>query len=105
MKKLFLLGVVAALFTAACATTANTDQSGTALPSMTLDEALQKAQETREQLQQAKENYLKAKSAADAANASTSVSQAVKDQLQKQLDSAKATYEAEKNAWADLLKD
>ena len=107
MKKLFLLTLAAALFAGACATsgTGKTSTATTTMPTMTVDEAFQKIQQTREQLQQAKDNYLNAKSALDAANADVSVSNAIKKQLQKKFDNAKATYEAEKAAWAELLKN
>ena len=105
MKKFVLLGLTAVLFAGACATGNQNASASPSLQPISVDEALQKVQETREQLQQAKDNYLKAKKAADAANKSSSVSQAVKDQLQEKLDSAKATYEAEKAAWAELLKN
>lgn len=104
MKKVFLLSVLAAFAVAGCATANTGADSTSTMQIMTLDEALQKAAETRAQLQQAKDSYQQAKTAADVASGNKSITDAVQDQIQKQVNSAKTSIKNEKDAWAELLK-
>jgi len=103
MKKTLLCALVAGVFAAACASTGTTPTNNTA-QTITLEQALQKSAETRQQLEQAKQSYQAAKTAAEVASGSQTVSQAVQNQVQKQINTAKTQVQAEKDAWADLLK-
>ena len=102
MKKMMLFVLAVAILGVGCATT-GTQTTATTQP-MTLEEALKKSAETRQQLEQAKRNYQTAKTAAEVAGGNTSVSDAVQNQVKKQINTAKTQIEAEKDAWADLLK-
>jgi ABC-type Fe3+-hydroxamate transport system substrate-binding protein len=103
MKKVFLLSILAAFAVAGCATT-GTEADASSMQIMTLDEALQKAAETRAQLQQAKDSYQKAKTVADVASGNKSLTDSMQDQIQKQVNSAKNSLKSERDAWAELLK-
>jgi len=103
MKKILFVTLLAAFAVAGCATT-GTEAEGSTIQIMTLDEALQKAAETRAQLQQAKDSYQQAKTVADVASGNKSVTDAVQDQIQKQVKSAKTSLKNERDAWAELLK-
>jgi uncharacterized protein YcfL len=104
MKKAMLLAVLAA-FVAGCASTTNTPTT-TANQTLTLDEALQKSAETRQKLEEAKQTYQNAKNAsAVASGASNSITDAVKTQVQKQLDTSKTQVNNEVQAWKDVFAD
>ena len=103
MKKIIVLAVVAGFFAAGCATSGEkgTDQS---VQLMTFDQALQKAQETRQQLQDAKAAYTQAQVVSEVAGASDNIGDAAKAQVKKQLNTAKQQIKAEKEAWKETLK-
>lgn len=104
MKKVMLLAVLAALV-AGCASTTNTTTT-TANQTLTLDEALQKSAETRQKLESAKQTYQNAKNASAAAGASSnSVTDAVKAQVQKQIDTSKTQVNNEVQAWKNVFAD
>ena len=104
MKKMMLFVLAVAILGVGCASTATNTTTATANQPLTLEEALRKSAETRQQLEQAKRNYQTAKTAAEVAGGNTSVSDAVQNQVKKQINTAKTQIEAEKDAWADLLK-
>ena len=95
MKKSLFFLFAAALLTGACAT-ADTTTATTANQTLTLEQALQKSAETRQQLEQAKQAYQTAKTASEIANGSKTVSQALQDQVQKQLNTTATQLENEK---------
>ena len=103
MKKMMLFVLAVAILGVGCASTGTTQTATTNQP-LTLEEALKKSAETRQQLEQAKRNYQTAKTAAEVAGGNTSGSDAVQTQVKKQINTAKTQIEAEKDAWADLLK-
>ena len=103
MKKTILFAVFAALLSAGCATSGQgtEDQS---VQLMTFEQAMQKSQETRQQLQNAKSAYTQAQTVAEVAGGSDSITDAAKNQVKKQLKTAKTQLKAEKEAWEDVLK-
>ena len=103
MKKLVLLGVLAALGVA-CASTGSTSTATTANQPMTLDEALQKSAETRQKLQDAKQAYQSAREASAAAEASNSITDQVKEQIKQKAATTKNQVDSEVKAWQDVLK-
>ena len=106
MKKFVLLGVFAAL-AAGCASSGNTSTATTANQPLTLEEALQKSAETRQKLQEAKQNYQSAREASEAAknsSGSSSVTDAVKNQVKQKVDDTKNQVNTEVQAWKDVLK-
>jgi len=102
MKKVMLLTVLAALGVA-CASTSNTATTTTANQTLTLDEALQKSAETRQKLEQAKQTYQNAKNASAAASASNSVTDAIKTQVQNQINTSTTQVNNEVQAWKDVF--
>ena len=104
MNKTIIFAVCAGLFLAGCATGGKT-QTQSAPQMMTFEEALQKSQETREQLQQAKQAYTQAQVVSDIAGGADSIGDAAKNQVKKQLKTAKEKIKAEKEAWEDTLKN
>ena len=103
MKKTFLLAVTAAVLAAGCASTGTTTTT-TANQTLTLEQALQKSAETRQKLLDAKQSYENAKNAAAVASGQKSAADVAKEQLQEKVDNAKKQIQAEKDAWAELLK-
>ena len=103
MKKTILLSFVAAVLAVGCASTGTTT-STTAPKTMTLDEALQKSAETRQKLLEAKQSYQNAKTAAEVASGSKTAADVAKEKLQQKADETKKQLQAEKDAWAELLK-
>ena len=103
MKKIIVLAVIAGFFAAGCATTGQegTDQS---VQLMTFEQAMQKSQETRQQLQEAKQAYTQAQTVAEVASGSQSISGAAKTQVKKQLNTAKEQLKNERDAWKETLK-
>lgn len=103
MKKIIVLAVVAGFFAAGCATTGEkgTDQS---VQLMTFDQALQKSQETRQQLQDAKTAYTQAQMVSEVVSGSDSIGDAAKTQVKKQINTAKTQLKAERDAWKETLK-
>ena len=103
MKKTILLAFVAAVLAAGCASTGASTSTTTVKP-MTLDEALQKSAETRQKLLEAKQSYQNAKTAAEVASGSKTAADVAKEKLQQKADETKKQIQAEKDAWAELLK-
>lgn len=103
MKKLiFCLACVFAF--AACATT-GTEQTTTQKTKInpediTLENALKKSQELRGQVEDAKTAY----KAAQAANQATGATDGIKNQVNKQIESAKQQIKNEADAWKELAK-
>ena len=106
MKKTLSLAVLAVLFVAGCATTGTQTTSEANTP-ITLDEALQKAAQTRQQLQEAKEAYQNAKAAATASkqNGTSITTELAKQAVQAQIDNTTTKVNNEIQAWKDVLKD
>ena len=104
MKKIIILTVAAGFFAAGCASTGNTEKQ-TSFQPMTFEEALQKSQETRQQLESAKQAYTQAQVVSDVASGSQNIGEAAKTQVKKQIDTAKTKIKAEKEAWEDVLKN
>ena len=102
MKKLiFCLACVFAF--AACATT-GTEQTTTRTKinpeDVTLENAIKKSQELRGQVEDAKTAY----KAAQAANQATSATDGIKNQVNKQLETAKKQIKDEADAWKNVAK-
>jgi|GEM_PF-3183417 hypothetical protein len=103
MKKLiFCLACVFAF--AACATT-GTEQTTTQRTKInpedvTLENALKKSQELRGQVEDAKTAY----KAAQAANQATNATDGIKDQVNKQIETAKKQIKEEADAWKNVAK-
>jgi hypothetical protein len=104
MNKTIIFAVCAGLFLVGCATTGN-GETANAPQMMTFEEALQKSQETREQLQQAKQAYTQAQVISEVAGGADSIGDAAKNQVKKQLKTAKQKIKEEKEAWEDTLKN
>ena len=106
MNKTLSLAVLAVLCFAGCASTGTTTASSANTP-ITLDQALQKAAETRQQLQEAKEAYQNAKAAATASkqNGTSITTELAKQAVQSQIDSTAAQVNNEIQAWKDVLKN
>jgi guanylate kinase len=104
MKKTFILAVIAGFFAAGCASTGNqgTDQS---VQLMTFEQAMQKSQETRQQIQDAKTAYTQAQVISEVAGGADNLGDAAKNQVKKQLKTAKQKIKEEKEAWEDTLKN
>ena len=104
MKKVLSLSVLAALaLTVGCATGNTADSS--ANTQITLEQALQKSQETRQQLEQAKSAYQSAKSAAQASkqNGTSIEVELAKQALQNKVNATKSQVDSEVQAWKDVL--
>ena len=103
MKKLIFTLLCACAF-AACATTgnqqANTQKTKINPEDITLENAIKTSQELRGQIEDAKTAY----KAAQAANQATSASDGIKDQVNKQIETAKKQIKEEADAWKDLAK-
>ena len=102
MKKLiFCLACVFAF--AACATT-GTEQTTTRTKinpeDVTLENAIKKSQELRGQVEDAKTAY----KAAQAANQATNATDGIKDQVNKQIETAKKQIKEEADAWKNVAK-
>lgn len=103
MKKLiFCLACVFAF--AACATT-GTEQTTTQRTKInpedvTLENALKKSQELRGQVEDAKTAY----KAAQAANQATNATDGIKNQVNKQIETAKKQIKDEADAWKNVTK-
>lgn len=108
MKKVLPLIIAVAAFTVVgCAGTQSTSTANTP---MSLDEALQKSAQTRQQILDAKSSYEAAKNSASSSS-SSAASSAAKDAVQAgidaqkaKLEAQKAKIEAEKQAWKEALK-
>lgn len=104
MKKLiFCLFCIGAF--AACATTgeeqaANTQRAKINPEDITLENVVQKSQELRNQVETAKTAY----TAAQAANQATGATDGIKNQVNKQIESAKQQIKNEADAWKELAK-
>ena len=103
MKKTIIFAVLATLLAAGCASSGQGTQDQS-VQLMTFEQAIQKSQETRQQLQDAKSAYTQAQTVAEVAGGSDSISDAAKKQVKKQLKTAKTQLKAEKEAWEDALK-
>lgn len=103
MKKLiFCLACVFAF--AACATT-GTEQTTTQRTKInpediTLENAIKTSQELRGQVEDAKTAY----KAAQAANQATNATDGIKDQVNKQIETAKKQIKEEADAWKNVAK-
>ncbi len=105
MRKLFLLAIAAA--TVGCATgntPSNTTTSTATAQPITLDQALEKSAQARQQIETVKQQYQQAKTAADVASGKKTAAQAAQEDIQRKLDATKKQIQDEKDAWADLLK-
>jgi len=103
MKKLiFCLACVFAF--AACATTGaeqtTTQKSKINPEDITLENAIKTSQELRGQVEDAKTAY----KAAQAANQATGATDGIKNQVNKQLDTAKKQIKDEADAWKNVAK-
>lgn len=103
MKKLIFCLACAFAF-AACATT-GTEQTTTQKTKInpediTLENALKKSQELRGQVEDAKTAY----KTAQAANQATGATDGIKNQVNKQLETAKQQIKNEADAWKELAK-
>ena len=105
MKKLLLLAITSAILTG-CATadTTNTAASTTTMQPVTLDQALEKSAQARQQIETVKQQYQQAKTAAEVATGKKTAAQAAQDDIQRKLDQTKKQLQDEKDAWANLLK-
>lgn len=108
MKKLiFCLACVFAF--AACAST-GTEQTTTTQKSkinpedITLENAIKTSQDLRNQIEDAKAAYSAAQTVNQATNASGNVADTVKNQVNKQLDTAKKQIKDEADAWKNVAK-
>lgn len=103
MKKLiFCLACVFAF--AACATTGTeqttTQKSKINPEDITLENAIKTSQELRGQVEDAKTAY----KAAQAANQATNATDGIKDQVNKQIETAKKQIKEEADAWKNVAK-
>lgn len=107
MKKLLLLTITSAVLAAGCATadTANTAATSTATTQpITLDQALEKSVQARQQIETVKQQYQQVKTAAEVATGKKTAAQAAQEDVQRKLDQTKKQLQDEKDAWANLLK-
>ena len=107
MKKLiFCLACVFAF--AACATTGTeqtTAQKTKINPEdITLENAIKTSQELRNQVETAKTAYTAAQAVNQATNASGNIGDGIKNQVNKQLDTAKQQLKNEADAWKNVAK-
>lgn len=108
MNKIMCLSLLTAVTLATgCATTGTTPEASTANQPITLEEALQKSAETRQQLENAKASYNAAKQAVKASkqNNTDITTELAKQAVQQQINSVKNQVDAEKEAWKNVLKD
>ena len=93
----------------ACATTQNSQTANTqttaskaaaAAQNMSFEDVMQKSQELREQVENAKNAY----KTAQQVNNATSATDGVKNQVNKQIESAKQQIKNEADAWKELAK-
>lgn len=108
MKKIVSLVALASLTLATgCATTGTTTETSTANTPITLDEALQKAAETRKKLEEAQTAYKNAKAAAQASkqNGTSITTELAKQAIQTKIDNTKNQVNTEIQAWKDLLSE
>lgn len=103
MNKIILSLVCVCAF-AACATTgnqqANTQKAKINPEDITLENAIKTSQELRGQIEDAKTAY----KAAQQANQATSASDGIKDQVNKQIETAKKQIKEEADAWKEIAK-
>ena len=108
MKKTLSFVVLAGLFLTVGCATANTDTTTSAANTpITLDQAFEKAEQTREQLQQAKTAYTNVKAAAQAskANSSNFETELLKQTVQTKVNNTKQQINNEIQDWKNLLAD
>ena len=106
MKILLSLAALCAL--TACATT-GTEQKTTQKPQinaedLTFENVMQKSQELRNQVETAKTAYTAAQTVNQATNASGNIGDGLKNQVNKQLNSAKQQIKNEAEAWKNVAK-
>ena len=109
MKKLiFCLACVFAF--AACATTGteqtatNTQKQKINPEDITFENVIKTSQELRGQVETAKTAYTAAQAVNQATNASGNIGDGIKNQVNKQLDTAKQQLKQEKEAWKNVAK-
>ena len=109
----FFVAFAALVSLTGCATTgaADTAASNSAVSAantqITLDQALQKAAQARQQVEQAKTTYQNVKAAAKASkeNNTSIESELVKQTVKSQINTAKKQFDNEVQEWKDILKN
>ena len=106
MKKTLSFAVLAGLFLATgCATADNTATTSAANTPITLEQAYQKAEQTRQQLEQAKTAYQNVKAAAQASktNNTNFETELAKQAVQTKINNTKQQINDEIQDWKNLL--
>lgn len=108
MKKLifclFCIGAFAACATTGEEQTANTQKAKINPEDITLENVVQKSQELRNQVETAKTAYTAAQTVNQATNATGNIGDGLKNQVNKQLDTAKKQLKDEADAWKNVAK-
>ena len=107
MKKI-IFSLLCVFAFAACATT-GTEQTTTQKTKInpediTLENAIKTSQELRNQVETAKTAYTAAQAVNQATNASGNIGTGIKNQVNKQLDTAKQQLKNEADAWKNVAK-
>jgi F0F1-type ATP synthase membrane subunit b/b' len=108
MKKMMSFAVLAGLlFTVGCASTQTETAASAANTPITLDQALQKAAQTRQQLEQAQTAYQNVKAAAKASkeNNTNFETELAKQAVQTKINNAKQQFNSEVQEWKEILKN
>lgn len=107
MKKI-IFSLLCVFAFAACATTSTeqtTAQKTKINPEdITLENAIKTSQELRNQVETAKTAYTAAQAVNQATNASGNIGDGIKNQVNKQLDTAKKQIKEEAEAWKNVAK-
>lgn len=108
MKKLifclFCIGAFAACATTGEEQTANTQRAKINPEDVTLENVIKTSQELRGQVETAKTAYTAAQAVNQATNASGNIGDGLKNQVNKQLDTAKKQLKDEADAWKNVAK-